>query len=64
MVDFVFKQQSMNPSQDRQWQLDRKHSVTRALLRLERTMNLLEGGKGSEGKGGEGRGGGEGGERG
>ena len=39
--------------------------ATRALLRLERTMNLLEGGKGGEGrvgrggegKGGEGRGG-------
>ncbi len=37
---------------------------TRALLRLERTMNLLEGGKGGEGRvgeregrGGEGRGG-------
>ena len=37
--------------------------LTRALLRLERTMNLLEGGKGGEGRmgergwGGEGRGG-------
>ena len=34
---------------------------TRALLRLERTMNLLchqrEGGRGGEGRGGEGRGG-------
>ena len=27
--------------------------ITRALLRLERTMNLLEGGKGGEGKMGE-----------
>ena len=46
---------------------------TRALLRLERTMNLLEGGKGGEGRMGErgwggdggrvGREGGEGGER-
>ena len=35
--------------------------TTRALLRLERTMNLLEGGKGGEGKeGGWGREGGEG----
>ena len=33
-------------------------AITRALLRLERTMNLLEGGKG--GKGGWGREGGEG----
>ena len=35
--------------------------ITRALLRLERTMNSLchyrEGGKGGEGRGGEGRGG-------
>ena len=33
--------------------------ITRALLRLERTINLLEGGegRGREGKGGEGRGG-------
>ena len=27
--------------------------ITRALLRLERTMNLLEGGKGGEGRMGE-----------
>ena len=44
--------------------------VTRALLRLERTMNLLEGGKGGGGRGREdggervGRGRREGGERG
>ena len=30
---------------------------TRTLLRLERTMNLLEGGKGGEGRGREGKGG-------
>ena len=30
-----------------------KLAITRALLRLERTMNLLEGGKGGEGRVGE-----------
>ena len=29
------------------------YNYTRALLRLERTMNLLEGGKGGEGRMGE-----------
>ena len=33
------------------------HSRSRALLRLERTINLLEGGKGREGRVGRGRGG-------
>ena len=35
--------------------------ITRALLRLERTMNLLEGGKGGEGRVGERGWGGDGG---
>ena len=37
------------------------HITTRALLRLERTMNLLEGGKGGEGRMGERGWGGDGG---
>ena len=37
------------------------HTETRALLRLERTMNLLEGGKGGEGRMGERGWGGDGG---
>ena len=38
-----------------------QHHFTRALLRLERTMNLLEGGKGGEGRVGERGWGGDGG---
>ena len=38
-----------------------KQVLTRALLRLERTMNLLEGGKGGEGRMGERGWGGDGG---
>ena len=37
-----------------------RHHATRASLRLERTMNLLEGGKGGEGRMGERAWGGEG----
>ena len=41
--------------------IDVGNSKTRALLRLERTMNLLEGGKGGEGRMGERGWGGDGG---
>ena len=41
--------------------LHKRRLLTRALLRLERTMNLLEGGKGGEGRMGERGWGGDGG---
>ena len=43
------------------WKTKRHQQSTRALLRLERTMNLLEGGKGGEGRMGERGWGGDGG---